>query len=44
MEKQSECTSDLPEVRSVYLDENIVDGNLEKEIADTLELEEFEDE
>ena len=24
----------------VYLDENVVDGNLEKEIADTLELEE----
>lgn len=24
----------------VYLDENIIDGNLEKEIAETLELEE----
>lgn len=31
------------DVRSVYLDENIVDGKLEKEIADTLELEEYEE-
>lgn len=38
------CTSDLPvEMHIVYLDENIVDGNLKKEIADTLELGEFED-